>query len=312
MTRPELNSRPPARITDLNGLPVSTLLGSYRVDFLYWGHLGQRWWRNYLHVHSYYEVCLAYEGAGTFRAPDGLHEIETGTLFVAKPREAHEIISSKGRRLGIYFFAFSVTPQSSAQSTDEMDVLLDSMERSVKWVVPGQVSVRQTCELLTEEVIRREAGLLNMVQRLAGKLVVDIARAIRTTPLLSAPIDPPAKSPADATARRIKSYLRDNLSRPISIRDIAAQVHLSERHAARVFSGVVGMSAMDYLTQIRVDEAARMLLNPELSIKEIALACGYPDVHYFTTLFGKKMGITPAVFRGQGGTRFLKGRPPSR
>jgi len=56
------------------------------------------------------------------------------------------------------------------------------------------------------------------------------------------------------------------------------------------------------------------LLDQDLSIKQVARAVGYPDPHYFTTLFGRRTGITPALFRKRGGTKFTDEtrRPPPR
>ena len=99
---------------------------------------------------------------------------------------------------------------------------------------------------------------------------------------------------------------RAQLARPIQIRDVAAQVHLSERHLSRLFQQVTGSSLLDYLTTLRVQAASQLLLDRTLAIKNIAREVGYPDVHYFTTLFRRRTGQTPAVFREAGGTQFLR------
>ncbi|HLL90043.1 MAG TPA: helix-turn-helix transcriptional regulator [Tepidisphaeraceae bacterium] len=105
------------------------------------------------------------------------------------------------------------------------------------------------------------------------------------------------------------TYLRDNLARPIGVRDIAAQVNLSERHLARTFRAATGRSVLDYLTGLRVDAAAQMLLaDVERPVKQIAATVGYPDVRYFTTLFGRHTGTTPAAYRAAGGTRHFTDR----
>jgi len=101
-------------------------------------------------------------------------------------------------------------------------------------------------------------------------------------------------------------YLHDNLSRPIQIRDVAAQVHLSERHLSRLFQQVTGESLLEYLTMLRVQAASQLLLDRQLAIKNVARDVGYPDVHYFTTLFRRRTGMTPAVFRETGGTKSLR------
>jgi AraC-like DNA-binding protein len=102
-----------------------------------------------------------------------------------------------------------------------------------------------------------------------------------------------------------KHYLRDNLHHPIGLRDVAGQLGLSDRHVARLFLAETGKSVIDFLIDLRMERATRMLLEHQQPIKQIAAAVGYPDVRYFTSLFHKRIGVTPAVFRKDHGTLFL-------
>ena len=61
---------------------------------------------------------------------------------------------------------------------------------------------------------------------------------------------------------------------------------------------------MGYVTRVRLEPAEQLLLNHEYAMKQVAAAVGYPDVHYFTTLFRKRGGLTPGVFRQRRGTIF--------
>jgi AraC family L-rhamnose operon transcriptional activator RhaR len=105
-------------------------------------------------------------------------------------------------------------------------------------------------------------------------------------------------------AGRIEQYLHDNYNRPIKMRDVAAQVHLSERHTSRLFLQVTGTSIKARLTALRVEAASQLLLSGRRPVKEVAEASGFPDVQHFTTLFRRHTGLTPAAFRQRGGTTF--------
>jgi len=69
-----------------------------------------------------------------------------------------------------------------------------------------------------------------------------------------------------------------------------------------VFKAQTGKSPLDFLTTVRMEFASQLLLDRTTAIKDIAAAVGYPDVRYFTTVFKKEMGITPAAYRERGGT----------
>jgi AraC-like DNA-binding protein len=166
---------------------------------------------------------------------------------------------------------------------------------------PGPV-IGKTLDLMIEEISRKSPGYTQAIHGLAAKLMMDTARAFSTgVPAEQIAVnDRGAKSVVQTAVR----YLRDNYARPIGVRDVAAQVHLSERHLSRLFQRETGNSILDYLTHLRVETAAQLLLDDKLSIKQVARQVGYPDPHYFTTLFGRRMGMTPGLFRQKGGTRY--------
>jgi AraC family L-rhamnose operon transcriptional activator RhaR len=302
---------------ELSLLPIVVRLGSYRADFLYWGHFPRRPWRNYLHTHSFFEICYAYHGAGTFRIAGAEHDVAAGDLFIARPNEPHEIVSSRAKPLGIYFWAYTLAPSNTPATTNNgatdakpTDGLLETFAGS-KRVVARRSGVEPTLRLLSDEVGRRRPGYVQAIESLATKLLLDTARDAVGASAPAEPIEPPARSPAEAVTRTAIRYLRDNFSRPIEVRDVAAQVHLSERHLSRLFLQATGSSLVDYLTKIRMDAAAQLLLDNDVPIKQVAMRVGYPDVHYFTTLFGRRTGLTPAAFRAARGTKFLSRKPKS-
>lgn len=292
--------------TDLNDIPLLLTIDSHEIEIRSWGVIEPSRWRNYVHVHSFVEVCYAFAGRGTFRILDRSHEVRAGDVFVAKPGEPHEILSSEDAPFGIYFWAYTVQParERSSGPTD-IDTLLAAFVASTRPVSEDTSSLQGTLDLLTGEIMRRDAGYARVIEGLVLKLLVDTSRAVVDPPVLSKHPPRVTHDSAQITVDHIITYLRDNLDRPITIRDIAAQVHLSERHSSRLFRTVMGTSISEYLTALRMEAATHQLLDQRLSIKQVAHAVGYPDVRYFTTLFRRKIGLPPAAFRRQNGTRFL-------
>jgi AraC family L-rhamnose operon transcriptional activator RhaR len=301
----------PQRFFDLDRNAVSLHVGLYRIDALYWGYLGSKWWRNYLHTHSFFEVCYAVGGKGTFRTMDKDLPIKSGELFVAKPGDTHEIISARRAPLQIYFWAFTLVPGGGGairEAEQSANRLLDAFILASRRTAPMSASIKPTLNMLTEEVSRTAAGCTMAVDALALKLLLETARCLTEGAVPIEVIDPLPHSERDAIAKTALRYLRDNFSRQIEVRDVAAQVHLSERHLSRLFREITGVTVLEYLTNLRIEMASQLLLDKEIPIKQIARSVGYPDSHYFTTLFGKRTGMTPNVFRSSGGTRFIKGK----
>jgi AraC-like DNA-binding protein len=305
---------PPAQpqhelFNELARVPISLHLGSYRSDLLYWGYFPAKWWRNYLHTHSFFEVCCAYAGRGTYTLRGEEHPLREGDLFLARPGEQHEIVSSRKQALGIYFWACTFVRDTQHPTSDRdkpIDILLQRMTTSRCFIAPHAASIQPTLDLLIGEMAKQAPGFTRAIESLAAKLLLDCARTFIDSAVDPEPLTRAGTSAAQAVVQTATQYLQDNLARSISVRDVAAQVHLSERQLSRVFRKVTGMSILEYLTRLRIDTAGQLLLSRDMPIKQVARAVGYPDAHYFTTTFGKHTGLTPAAFRRAGGTRFAE------
>jgi AraC-like DNA-binding protein/quercetin dioxygenase-like cupin family protein len=294
---------PRQRLTDLNSVPLRLQLGNFSADVLHWGFISGEWWRNYLHVHSFFEICYAFAGRGEFKICGETHEVKAGDVFVAKPDEPHEIIADENDPLEIYFWSYTLVPPAKRQvASSDIDTLLRAFLTTAKRVQHDMAQMEGTLELLTDEVVKREVGYSQTIQGLVTKLLLDTARGVTKVHLPSAQL---SRSPGDAAVDLMTRYLHDNYDRFVSVRDVAAQVHLSERHARRLFLEATGKSIKQYLTFLRLDVAKQRLLSEEVTISEIAYGVGFNDVRHFSTTFHTVEGVTPSQFREKGGTRFL-------
>lgn len=294
---------PRQRFTDLNSVPLRLQLGSFSADMLHWGFISGEWWRNYPHVHSFFEICYAFAGRGEFKICGENHGVKAGDVFVAKPDEPHEIIADKKDPLEIYFWSYTLVPPAKRQAgSSDIDTLLRAFLTTAKRVQHDMAQMEGTLELLTDEVVKREVGYSQVIGGLVTKLLLDTARAVTNVHVPSAQV---LRSPGDAAVDLMVRYLHDNYDRSIGVQDVAAQVHLSERHARRLFLEVTGKSIKQYLTFLRLDVAKQRLLGESLSISDIAYAVGFNDVRHFSTTFRAIEGVTPSKFREKGGTRFL-------
>ena len=91
-------------------------------------------------------------------------------------------------------------------------------------------------------------------------------------------------------------YMQQNVNKCLKIEDIAGQVNLSESHLSKLFRNKTGSSPIDYFINLKMQEAIRLLTNKSLRIKEVAFKLGYSDQYYFTRIFTKQIGTSPASF----------------
>jgi AraC family transcriptional regulator len=97
--------------------------------------------------------------------------------------------------------------------------------------------------------------------------------------------------------RRSKEMMRASLGGDLSIAAIAAECRLTPSHFGRYFKHSTGVTPHQYLTRLRLEEAKRLMLTTQRSLAEIALACGFGDQSYFTRIFSRNVGTSPAAWR---------------
>lgn len=86
-------------------------------------------------------------------------------------------------------------------------------------------------------------------------------------------------------------------ARAWTLDELCAITHMARSTFFRIFHDATGQAPIDYLIQIRVQEAMRLLREGRDSITDTGLACGFSDGNYFTRQFKKHLGITPSAYR---------------
>jgi len=95
----------------------------------------------------------------------------------------------------------------------------------------------------------------------------------------------------------LQSYLREHFREKINMSEITKQFPVSRSYLSTLFKQVTGTTISNYLTEIRMEEAKRMLLNPDYKVFEISNYVGYENGEHFTKLFKEYYSITPREYR---------------
>ena len=92
-------------------------------------------------------------------------------------------------------------------------------------------------------------------------------------------------------------YLQEHLAEDVSLSVLAEEFHLSAQYISQLFKSEIGVNFLAYLTNIRMEQAKKLLLSSSLSIAEVSEQSGYADYRVFTKVFKKNEGITPSQYR---------------
>lgn len=98
-------------------------------------------------------------------------------------------------------------------------------------------------------------------------------------------------------SEKVQQWIRLHYREPISSKSVAAALQYNSDYLTQVLKSTVGFTLSEVITEIRLTEAAKLLLNSDMRISEIAYAVGFRDVKYFMKAFKKAESVTPSEYR---------------
>ena len=102
---------------------------------------------------------------------------------------------------------------------------------------------------------------------------------------------------ADSVVRRCETWLQEHIRRPDAVSAVVTYSGIPERTLKRRFKAATGRSLIEYLQNLRMEEAKRQLESGNLSAEEIGAEVGYSDASFFRRLFKRLVGVTPGQYR---------------
>jgi len=97
--------------------------------------------------------------------------------------------------------------------------------------------------------------------------------------------------------RRVCEFIQHNLNQQLTLLNLAAVVHMSPYHFARLFKQSAGVPPYRFVLGRRIARASALLREPQLSIGEVGRLVGFRTPSHFTTAFRRMTGITPSAYR---------------
>ncbi len=95
-------------------------------------------------------------------------------------------------------------------------------------------------------------------------------------------------------------YIETNLANQFTLDELASVANFSKYHFHRIFIGVIGETPFHFINRIRLERAAVFLImNPVISVGELALQCGFADISVFSRNFKQHFGTAPSSWRKQ-------------
>jgi len=177
---------------------------------------------------------------------------------------------------------------------EESITLLDLIKTGAKLFDPIELDKPQQGLKLKENVL---PVALQFVGISLERFLIMLYCRLTNAPLL---VDEHAKVNkyiGDSTfVKNIKYYLADNVSKNLTIDDIANHFNLNATTVMKAFKRETGDSIMNYFCTLKINAAQRLIISSSMNFTQISESLGFSTVNYFSKFFKKRLGLTPTEF----------------
>lgn len=241
------------------------------------------------HAHEEYEINYINAGNCMMEIEGAYIPLKQGECIVIAPQKAH---------------CFMVDMQKTCKIT-QLELIIHYPKEAVEGLLfPGfreDFHRLRDCEQLVP-LIERICYYYRAGEReFTGKIQINLM-LLQLYALLSEEIMAERLTAEREEADRVHTlirYIDENLEEELNIEEMSLRFGISSRYVRKYFEQQMGVGCNEYIAMLRIGRAKRLLWNPEYSITEIALMCGFTSSQYFSRVFGKRVGVPPAEYRRQ-------------
>ncbi|MFA6652045.1 MAG: AraC family transcriptional regulator [Bacteroidales bacterium] len=148
---------------------------------------------------------------------------------------------------------------------------------------------------LIDTIAKEEKGFEQFLRLL--KLVHELSRAENSISLASSSFAHAERNTESRRVCKVKDHINQNYTKELSLNDLSQMVGMSSVAFSRFFKLRTGKTLSEYIIDIRLGYASRMLVDSNKTISEICFECGFNNLSNFNRIFKKKRNMTPKLFR---------------
>lgn len=177
-----------------------------------------------------------------------------------------------------------------APFNDIRDMLLEA-RKGLCFELSAIMKVYEKLESLSQ-ISNRFQAVMQFLDILNTLAHCDCARALATTSYAKVNIEDDSRH-----VLKVKNYINEYYMYDLKLKDLANIANMSETAFSRFFKNHTGRTLSDYIINIRLGYATRMLIQTTDSVSEISFNCGYNNISNFNRLFKRKKGCSPSEYR---------------
>ncbi|VEH15495.1 Methylphosphotriester-DNA--protein-cysteine S-methyltransferase [Segatella oris] len=255
-----------------------------------------------VHNHDVFELNFVENAAGVKRIVGDSNEVigDYDLVLITNPTlehawEQHECKSNDIREITIQFnFGAGITEADYFFGKTPFESIRHMMKEAQKGMAFPMSSIMKVYERLSglSQITDRFTALMEFLNILHTLSLCTGARTLATTSYAKVNIEDDSRR-----ILRVKKYISDNYMYELRLKSLADLANMSESAFCRFFKLHTGRRLSDYIIDIRLGYATRLLIDTTETIAEISFKCGYNNMSNFNRIFKRKKGCSPTEFR---------------
>lgn len=248
-----------------------------------------------MHWHSEFEINYVWEGVSEFTCGEEKFISSAGDVILVQPNVMHSVYPCEGKNQVYDTLVFSAEifggTESDRYIQECIKPLISGSMRLKTHITPAHpyYGVLKTSIENVFSCAKGDTPALDMLMR------SELFRFFWILEL-EAEIDPDFSEPGEVI-RPALEYIATHYYEPITIKQLAASVHLSESYFMNQFQKHVGFSAIEYISHFRINQACKILISTQKNVLETAFDCGFRNISNFNRQFRKITGYSPTEYR---------------
>ena len=235
-------------------------------------------------IHENLELLCFLDGEG-YMLYDGMRlPVRKGDIVVINSYSLHHVVSE-----GELAFFCLIIGQSFCQYND-----IDPTQLVFTHLIRNDPQVTDLFQRVADSYADRDSKFGTMRIKCAVLNLLAHLCLHHSTPRT---VDRLTQDPSLQHVHRATGFMKANLSRKLTVDEIAASAGLSTFHFLREFKRITGYTLVQYLNTLRCDYARSLLESGQYSVKETAFLCGFTNNSYFSNVFRQYTGLLPSQVR---------------
>ncbi len=255
-----------------------------------------------LHAHDFIEIEYVYSGSGVQVINGKRHLVGRGSVLFFNIGDCHSY--HPDGKMGIinclvnpdFIHDDLVTSENAMDilclaAFREFDGIVDAIPNVKNYTGRDMLKIDAIFDAMCEEFDQKRSGYLNVLKHYVNILLTLYFREVGQDSHSG------VYGELNKLTPQIFSFIEENYNRKISLNELAAISYYSPAYFSSLFKECMGKTITDYICEVRIAQAARLLKETNRNIAEICQSVGYTDKKRFYSNFKTVMGTTPNAYR---------------